>query len=53
MGVWGVVIFGLSVMRVVGCVLLWVICEFRCVYVMCWVCCIPSCESDCGVLCYL
>ena len=29
MGVWGVVIFVLSVMRVVGGVPLWVVCVFR------------------------
>ena len=34
-GVWGVVIFVLSVMRVVGCVPLWVESVFRRVYVVC------------------
>ena len=34
MGVWGVVIFVLPVMRVVGGVPLWVVCVFRCVYVV-------------------
>ena len=34
-GVWGVVMFVLSVMRVVGGVPLWVVCVFRCVDVMC------------------
>ena len=34
--VWGVVIFGLSVMRVVEVVLFWVICVFRRVDVVCW-----------------
>ena len=34
MGVWGIVIFVLSVMRVVGGVPLWVVCVFRCVDVM-------------------
>ena len=35
MGVWDVVIFILSVMRVVGCVPLWVVCRFRRVDVVC------------------
>ena len=35
MGVWGVVIFVLSVMRVVGGVPLWVVCVFRRVDVVC------------------
>ena len=35
MGVWGVVIFVLSVMNVVGGVPLWVVCVFRRVDVMC------------------
>ena len=34
-GVSGVVILVLSVMRVIGCVLLWVVCVFRCVDVEC------------------
>ena len=34
-GAWGVVIFVLSMTHVVGGVLLWVICVFRCV-VVCW-----------------
>ena len=34
-GVWGVVIFVLSVMRVVGGVPLWVVCVFRRMYVVC------------------
>ena len=34
-GVWDVVICILSVMRVLGGVLLWVVCVFRPVYVMC------------------
>ena len=41
MGVWAVVIFVLSVMRVIGGVHLWVLCVFRRVDVVC------------GVLCYL
>ena len=52
MGVWGVVIFILSVMRVVVGVPLWLECVFRRVDV-CLVCCTPSCYSECGVLCYL
>ena len=48
---WGVVIFVLSVMRVVGGVPLWIVCVFRRVDVC--VCCTPSCYSECGVLCYL
>ena len=52
-GVWGVVMFVLSVMRVVGGVPLWVKCVFV-VYMLCvCVCCTPSCYSECGVLCYL
>ena len=47
MGGWGVVIFVLSVMRVVGGIPSWVVCVFR------RVCCTPSCYSECGVLCYL
>ena len=44
----------LSVMRLVGCVPLWVVCVFRRVDVLCvCVCCAPSCYSECGVLCYL
>ena len=40
----GVVILGLSVMHVVGCV-------SAC---RCWcVCCATGCSSECGVLCYL
>ena len=35
MGVWGVVIFVLSMMRVVGGVPLWVVCVFRRVDVVC------------------
>ena len=35
MGVWGVVIFVLFVMRVVGGAPLWVVCVFRCVDVVC------------------
>ena len=35
MGVWGVVIFVLSVMRVVGGLPLWVVCVFRRVDVVC------------------
>ena len=35
MGVWGVVIFFLSVMRVVGGIPLWVVCVFRHVDVVC------------------
>ena len=35
MGVWGVFIFLLSVMRVVGGVPLWVVCVFRNVDVLC------------------
>ena len=50
-GVWGVVIVVLSVMRVVGGVPLWVECVFRRVDVC--VCCAHSCYSECGVLCYL
>ena len=42
--------FVLSVMRVVG-VILWVICVYRHVDVVCW--CLPSCNFECGVLCYL
>ena len=57
-GVWGVVIFVISVLCVDGGVLLWVICVFRRVDVVCrcvlvCVCCTPSCYSECGVLCYL
>ena len=54
MGVWVVVIFVLSVIRVVGGVPLWVECVFRRVDVVC-VCVYgtPSCYSECGVLCYL
>ena len=43
----------LSVMRVVGGVLLWVLCVSLCI------CCVlvsvvqPSCNSECGVLCDL
>ena len=47
MGVWGVVNFVLSVMRVIGGVPLWVVCVSSCVY------CTLSCYSECGVLCYL
>ena len=36
MDVWGVVIFVLSVMRVVGGVPLWVVCVFHRVDVVCW-----------------
>ena len=40
MGVWGVVIFFLSMMHVVGSVPLWVVCVFRrvdvvCLYLLC------------------
>ena len=41
MGVWVVVIFVLSVMRVVGGVHLWVECVFRRVDVVVCVCCTP------------
>ena len=41
---WGVVIFVLSMMRVVGGVPLWISCVF---------CRAPSCYSECSVLCYL
>ena len=51
MGVWGVVIFVLSVIRVVGGVPLLVECVF-CRVDVC-VCCTPSCYSECGVLCHL
>ena len=49
MGVWGVVIFVLSVMRAVGGVALWVVCVFRHVDVVCCVCCTQSCYSECCV----
>ena len=52
MGVWGVVIFVFSVMRVVGGVPLWVECAFRRVDGVC-VCSTSSYNSECGVLCYL
>ena len=50
---WGVEIFVLSVMRVVGGVPLWVVCVFRRVDVVFYVRCAPSCYSECGVLCYM
>ena len=54
MGVWGVVIFVLSVMRVVGGVPLWVVlCVSSCRCLGVCVCCAPSCYYECGVLCYL
>ena len=53
MGVWGVVIFVVSVPRVVGGVPLWVECVFRRVDVVVCVCCTPSCYDECVVLCYL
>ena len=53
MGVWDVVIFVLSVMRVVGGVPLWVVCVCLVVYILCvCVCGTPSCYSECGVLCF-
>ena len=53
MGVWGVVIFVSYVMRVIGGVLLWVVCVFI-VYMLCvGVCCAPSCYSECGISSYL
>ena len=55
MGVWVVVIFVLSVMRVVrGCTFMWLVCVFHRVNIVCvCVCCAPSCYSECSVLCYL
>ena len=50
-GVWVVVIFVLSVVRVVGGVTLWVECVFGRVNGLCL--CTPRCYSECGVLCYL
>ena len=50
---WGVVIFVLSVMRLVGGVPLWVVYVFRRVDECVGVWCAPSCYSDCGVLRYL
>ena len=53
MGVWGVVILVLSVMRVVGGVPLWVVCVFRRVSLCGCVCWASSCYSEYGALCYL
>ena len=53
MGVWGVVIFVLSVMRVVGGVPLWIEYVFRRVDVVCLCLLSTSCYSECDVLCYL
>ena len=58
MGVWGVVICVLYVMRVVGVVPLWVECVFRrvdgvCLCLLYTVHCTHNCYSECGVLCYL
>ena len=53
MGVWGVVIFVLSVMRVVGGVPLWVECVFRRVAVGRLCLLYTQLQSECGVLCYL
>ena len=52
-GVWGVVIFVLSVMCVVGGVPLWVVCVSSCRCCVCVCVCTPSCYSECGVLCHL
>ena len=52
MGVWGVVMFVLSVMRVVRGVPLWCVCLVVYMWCVC-VCYVPSCYSECGVLCYL
>ena len=43
----------LYVMCLVGAVLLWVVSEFRHIGVGCWCRGASSCNSECGVLCYL
>ena len=54
-GMWDVVSFDLSVMRVVEGILLWVICVSRSIYVVCWclLTCAHSCNFEWHVLCYL
>ena len=52
-GVWDGVICVLYVMHVIAGIILWVKCVFRHVDLVCWSCCAPSSNSECGVLCSL